>query len=46
MKQTLLKIILQLLFLIMIVGHVMSQCGIRWRGTCDRTSRRQNRWLD
>ena len=31
----LLKVIFQVLILLIIVDRAMSQCGIRWRGTCD-----------
>ena len=39
MNLNLLKLLFQLLILINIVGHAMSQCGIRWRGTCNRRSK-------
>ena len=39
MNLNLLKLLFQLLILINIVGHTMSQCGIRWRGTCNRRSK-------
>ena len=32
----LLKILYQLLILMIIIDRTMSQCGIRWRGTCNR----------
>ena len=31
-----LKNMLKLLILLIIIGRTMSQCGIRWRGTCNR----------
>ena len=34
----LLKVLYQLLIFIIIIDRSMSQCGIRWRGTCDRKS--------
>ena len=33
-----LKFIFQLLILLIIIDRAMSQCGIRWRGTCDTKS--------
>ena len=39
MNINLLKLLFQLLILINIVGRSMSQCGIRWRGTCNRRSK-------
>ena len=32
----LLKVLFQLLILMIIIDRSMSQCGIRWRGTCNR----------
>ena len=32
----LLKVLFQLLILMIIIDRTMSQCGIRWRGTCNR----------
>ena len=34
----LVKIICQVLIFLIIIDHAMSQCGIRWRGTCDTKS--------
>ena len=34
----LLKVICQVLIFLIIIGRTMSQCGIRWRGTCDTKS--------
>ena len=34
----LVKVICQLLIFLILIDHAMSQCGIRWRGTCDTKS--------
>ena len=34
----LLNFLFQLLILLIIIDRAMSQCGIRWRGTCDTKS--------
>ena len=34
----LLKVICQVLIFLIIIDRTMSQCGIRWRGTCDTKS--------
>ena len=39
MNIKLLKLLFQLLILMIIVDRSMSQCGIRWRGTCNRRSK-------
>ena len=31
----LLKVLFQLLIFLIIIDRMMSQCGIRWRGTCE-----------
>ena len=38
MNIKLLKVFFQLLILMIIIDRSMSQCGIRWRGTCNRRS--------
>ena len=38
MNIKLLKVLFQLLILMIIIDRSMSQCGIRWRGTCNRRS--------
>ena len=43
MKYKLLKIIFELFILLLTIDHVMSQCGIRWRGTCDTKSNARSR---
>ena len=37
----LLKVICQVLIFLIIIDRTMSQCGIRWRGTCDTRSTRK-----
>ena len=37
----LLNVLCQILILLIIIDRTMSQCGIRWRGTCD-TNRKTN----
>ena len=39
MNIKLLKVLFQLLILMIIIDRSMSQCGIRWRGTCNRRSK-------
>ena len=39
MNIKLLKLLFQLLILMIIVDRSMSQCGIRWRGTCNKRSK-------
>ena len=34
----LLNVLFQVLILLIIIDRAMSQCGIRWRGTCDTKS--------
>ena len=34
----LLNFLFQVLILLIIIDRVMTQCGIRWRGTCDTKS--------
>ena len=34
----LLNFLFQVLILLIIIDRAMSQCGIRWRGTCDTKS--------
>ena len=34
----LLNVLRQVLILLIIIDRAMSQCGIRWRGTCDTKS--------
>ena len=38
MNIKLLKVFFQLLIFMIIIDRSMSQCGIRWRGTCNRRS--------
>ena len=32
--QNIIKVVCQILILLLILDQIMSQCGIRWRGTC------------
>ena len=34
----LVKVICQVLIFLILIDQTMSQCGIRWRGTCDTKS--------
>ena len=38
MKNKLLKIFFQILIFFIMLDRMISQCGIRWRGTCDARS--------
>ena len=32
--QNIIKVVCQILILLLFLDQIMSQCGIRWRGTC------------
>ena len=34
----LLNVLFQILLLLILIDRVVTQCGIRWRGTCDTKS--------
>ena len=36
--QNIIKVACQILILLFILDQIMSQCGIRWRGTCEYKS--------
>ena len=46
MNNNLIKLLYQVLVLLIIIDRIMTQCGIRWRGTCDTRSsaKRQTYW--